>query len=367
MWYRTIPFKSDFCRDEKWIYINNKNDIKEFPVHVTLGKPVDIVQLKQNVLKDVKKNIEKIRQSRINFFSDSKNLNRVRNCPICGFQDFSDALSVYMVKYKKCHTCDHYFVEYQPVKNALKKFYSSDTSYQKTYADKQTTEVRLRDVAIPKAEWVVKQYKHNFGKEPTSILDVGAGSGHFVKACRMLGYKSDGLELSALGIEFCKKVFNITLFENDFIADYNRFTGYDIITFWGVIEHTITPLKMLSTAYKAFASKEGFLVASVPRWESMSTCIQKQFPNSINRHLDPLGHLHIFSDSSIALSFVKCGFCPTNAWYFGMDFYEMLIQLALQGNDIYLLENNKRIIAQMQTSYDQALLSDEIVLAGISK
>ena len=236
--------------------------------------------------------------------------------------------------------------------------------YQSTYADKRTTETRIQQVAIPKAKWMIEQFKRIYGRKPKSVLDVGAGSGHFVHACKILGIMSDGVEPSETGRNFCKENFSFELMNLDFIEEQKLFADYEIITFWGVIEHTPYPLEMLKAASKSLSGKEGLVIVEVPRWSCFSTGIQSVFSDSIVRHLDPLGHINCFTDSSLATAFMLSNFDIVAAWYFGMDAYELVTQIAYLLNENKIIKKMGEYIPAFQDRLDLARLSDEMVFVG---
>jgi hypothetical protein len=121
---------------------------------------------------------------------------------------------------------------------------------------------------------------------------------------------------------------------------------------------------MLNAASKILLGKEGLVITEVPRWDCLSSAVQSVFFNSIVRHLDPLGHINCFTDSSLATAFKESNFDIVAAWYFGMDAYELFTQIS------YLLNKNKVIkemgeyIPEFQGRLDLARLSDEMVFVG---
>lgn len=364
-WLRIVPFEAKNIQVETWISKDPKAE-RRYNVEVTLGKPIDILSLKLNMIENFSAKVTQIRDSRISLFKKKDNLERVNLCPICKTQmrDNRPILNVYGARYHQCKNCSHYFVIERPTRKALEDFYSKDSHYQSTYADKRTTKTRVQQVAIPKAKWIIKQFERIYGRKPKSILDVGGGSGHFVYACRNLGIMADGIEISENGRRFCKKNFGFELINKDFREEWKAFTNYEVITFLGVIEHVPYPLEMLKAASMTLVGKEGLIAVEVPRWNCFSTAIQTEFFHSIVRHLDPLGHINSFTDSSLATAFEICKFEIVAAWYFGMDTYELVTQLS------YLLNNNKVIrdigkcIPAFQNAIDLAKLSDEMVFVG---
>jgi SAM-dependent methyltransferase len=366
-WLRIVPFEAKNIQSEIWISRDTEMGTEKcYNIEVTLGKPIDILSLKLNMIKNFSAKVIRVRNSRISLFLKKDNLERVNLCPICKTQRKynQSILNVYGAKYYQCKKCSHYFIIERPTRKALEYFYSKDSNYQSTYADKRTTKTRVEQVAIPKAKWVIKQFGRIYGRKPKSILDVGAGSGHFVQACRNLGMNAEGVEISESGRNFCKENFGFELIDKDFIEEWEAFTNYEVITFWGVIEHVPHPLEMLNAASMVLSGKEGLIAAEVPRWNCFSTTIQSEFFNSIVRHLDPLGHINLFTDSSLATAFEICKFEIVAAWYFGMDAYELVTQLSYLLNKDEVIQDVGKYVPAFQNRIDLAKLSDEMVFVG---
>ncbi|WP_159436137.1 class I SAM-dependent methyltransferase [Anaerosalibacter sp. Marseille-P3206] len=365
IWERTTSFSYDNNKNEKWMF-KDDDFIKEFDVQVFFSKPMDVFSLKGSSANFFKESIKKIKSSREELYF--KELESLDKCPICNnaVENCEFQLKIYNADYVKCTNCNHVFIKRRPSKEKIQEFYKNDSIYQSTYADVDTIMNRVKEVAIPKVEFITKLYKERFGERCPKILDIGAGSGHFVYACRKLGFEADGIEISTYGRKFAKQNFNVNLLDGDFVKDYNRLEGYDIITFWGVIEHVTNPLEMLVAARKTLGNNKGLIVAEVPRWESISTCIQSQTPNTIIRHLDPLGHINCFSDMSIATSFVKSGLDIIGAWYFGMDAFELVNQLNYYMEDNQLISQFQKFVPKLQEQCDLSRLSDEMVLIGMN-
>lgn len=338
---------------------------KTYKLDVQLGKPVEIFSLKSGVINKFPSHISHTRSTRRSLFK-SKKLKRVSKCPICAspVKDSKFLINVYGADYRQCIYCSHCFLIKRPTESALKKFYSYDNWYASTYADKKSVHTRVRQVAIPKAKWMIDRFNALYKRMPRAVTDVGAGAGHFVHACKELGLKAYGVELSNSCIDFCKNNFDINLEPVDFTKGWNAFSDTDIITFWGVIEHLPRPLDLLRAAHKLLSGKDGIIIVEVPRWDSLSTAIQCLSPDRIIRHLDPLGHINIFTDSSLLTAFEISGFTPVAAWYFGMDGYELTTQLSYLLGDKRIMKELKKHTASMQHKIDQSRLSDTIVLAG---
>jgi 2-polyprenyl-3-methyl-5-hydroxy-6-metoxy-1,4-benzoquinol methylase len=251
----------------------------------------------------------------------------------------------------------------------LTDYFQHDGKFQLTYADRRSSEIRVNQVAKPKLNWVLQQFGRVYNRKPVKILDVGAGSGHFVCACRQAGIQADGVEVSQQGVQFCKTNFGIELLHGEFRDALPQLIDdeYDLITFWGVIECVVQPLQMMADAVEIMAAKPGMIVAEVPRWDSFSTAIQQLFAQAVVRHLDPIAHVQIFTDFSFMKTFADNDLDLVAAWYFGMDAYEFTTQLAHALGDNRVISKMAHHIAGLQMHLDGARLSDEMVYAGIPK
>ena len=366
-WNRITPFKYTNPQTEIWLYQDKKKTLS-YKVETTLGKPIDILALKSNMVSNYGLKVKQMQNSRKKLFKKER-LEHITHCPICKnkAKGLPAIFKVYGAEYIQCQNCTHCFVKNRLTDESLKKFYAQDTAYQSTYADPKTTETRLKQVALPKAEWVIKQFQKIYGRKPKGILDIGAGSGHFVKACKNLGLRAEGLELSRNGKDFCKQNFGFELLNQDFLNTKVPLKNYEIITFWGLIEHVPEPMQMLKKAASLLKGKKGLVISSVPNWYSFSTAVQKAFSASIIRHLEPLAHINCFTDSSLATAYLKNGLYPAAAWYFGMDAYELVTQTAYFLKNNSILDKMSPTLPIWQACFDQARLSDELVLAGKTK
>jgi len=363
-WQRITPFESNKTQQETWI-CEDINYKKIYNVEVTHGKEIDILSLKINLIENFAKKVSSTKNSRISAYQSKDNLELVCLCPVCGYPSDSakEILNIYGAIYYQCRKCFHYYLLYRPTEQYLNEFYKNNIEYQSTYADKRTLKTRVEQVVIPKVKYVIQQYERIYGKPPRSIIDVGAGSGHFVYACQKLGIPCEGIEVSESGRAFCKENFDIELFDGDFLKEAQRF-NCDVVTFWGLIEHVSSPIEMLKSSILAL-NKEGMVIADVPRWDSFSTAVHCAFPDSVIRHLDPMDHIQCFSDSSLATAFSLSGYDIVAAWYFGMDAYELATQLSYILGENRILDVMREKIPIFQKRLDLAKLSDFMVFVGI--
>lgn len=365
---RISDFDFSSRKTEKWI-LKVQDREYEFVLDVRFGKPIDIISLKKSIVSDLKESINRHIKHEKDFCEElgiNDGSNRVKTCPVCGTdtQKSVEVLKTHGFRFNQCAHCTHVFVINRPHEEELLNYYSKNSVYQSHFADADAVKKRLELVVQPKLDYVIEQYERVYGRKPRRILDVGAGSGHFVYACKNSGIHGDGIEISELGRAFCREQFGIELYNCEFTNDYDRFKDYDIVTFWGVIEHVSYPYAMIEAAARVMSNKESMICIEVPKWNSFTVEVQKNTPDTIIRHLAPsVGHINVFTEKSLAYLFARNGINIVGAWYYGMDFYELLTQIQYTCDaDMKDIQN---WIAPIQQVIDSLSASDQLVFTGI--
>ncbi|MEL7335150.1 MAG: hypothetical protein AAFN70_02985, partial [Planctomycetota bacterium] len=80
---------------------------------------------------------------------------------------------------------------------------------------------------------------------------------------------------------------------------------------------------------------------------------------------DPMGHIMLFSDASAAELYVRSGFSPVAAWYYGMDVYESLMQISNHVGQYDALTGTGEIQIELQQFVDESRFSDGLTLVGV--
>ncbi|MGI9541787.1 MAG: class I SAM-dependent methyltransferase [Cyclobacteriaceae bacterium] len=364
-WYKKEPLAT-VGGQSKWIRVADDRE-QEFVVENYLGKKTDLLGLKKNVVQNLTDQLAHFKETRTSIYHQD-DMDLVDSCCICGFSSDNASLqvSIYGADYVQCQNCTHVYVKKRPSKAAIEGFYLSDITYAATYTDKKAAESRLNAIAVPWRDWLIEVYGKLYGKKPTTILDVGSGAGHFVEACRRVGLKAEGIELSESSRAFSKEVWGIELDGGDFLEVGEKYSGYDVVTFWGLLEHTPNPAQILSQAYSIVkeSTNGGMVISKLPRWNSLSSAIQSICSSTVIRHLDPMGHIMCFTDQSAAELYYSCKFAPKAAWYYGMDVYELFMQMGNNMSDYNVLTGTSNIQLELQQKIDDIKFSDGLTLVG---
>lgn len=365
-WFKQSPLTNEGERTQEFWIRKSTDKVEEFPIDIYLGKKTNLLSLKKNIVDSIQSKVEYYNKSRKELYSGEKE--DVKACPITGIptEDTTEVVDIYGAKYVQTPDTGHVYVKNRPSKKTIHDFYLNNVTYAATYTDKNAAESRLNAIAVPWVEWTVDVFKQQYGRLPKSILDVGSGAGHFVEACRRKGINAHGIELSESSRNFAKEIWGFDMDDRDFIKAAVDYHGFDIVTFWGLLEHTPNPGKILDAAFDVVSkSNAGMVISKLPRWDSLSSASQRLNPETIIRHIDPMGHIMLFTDASAAELYYLHKFKPIAAWYYGMDVYETLMQVGNITGDFNALLNTGEFQMEVQQYVDEARFSDGLTLVGI--
>jgi SAM-dependent methyltransferase len=366
-WERSAPLSTD-NRYEGWTVSDSHGEIETFAVHVRTGKPLDIMALRGIDTAEHHSYVEHLKATAARLYGPGQERRHVDECPCCESPTGGAAvrLTVYGVDYHQCSHCGHLFVLSQPAPEALEALFRESEEHSATYTDPTAAEFRVTQIAAPKLSWVFDTYEWHFDRPPRSFLDVGAGAGHFVAAARRNGFEAQGYELSRSSCEFASHTFDIDLRQGDFLAEPPEPGTFDVLTLWGVLEYAPDPVALLRAARPWLTEGHGMVVVEVPRGPAFGTAVQASFSDSVSRHMDPTSHLNAFSDASLATALWRAGFAPVAAWYFGMDAFELLTQLAVRLPPGVDVEAIAAPLLALQESLDAARVCDDIIVAAVA-
>jgi 2-polyprenyl-3-methyl-5-hydroxy-6-metoxy-1,4-benzoquinol methylase len=165
----------------------------------------------------------------------------------------------------ECLGCGFRFTNPRPKEKNIYKYYQS-----KNYISHSSTKKGL----INKVYHLVRSYQFYKKKEVIhkcsnkrkgKILDVGCGTGDFLKYMASYGWEADGVETDNGAIEVAEKKLGKELKEN--LALIKGEDKYDVITMWHVLEHVYNVEDYLKKINKLL-KKGGVLVVGVPNCAS---------------------------------------------------------------------------------------------------
>lgn len=176
-----------------------------------------------------------------------------------------------------------------PVPKELDAFYKSEAYISHTDSKRSV---------MDKVYQLVKNYTlrqklsllNSFKTDSKTVLDIGAGTGDFLKYCSIKNWKVLGIEPSSAAREIASKKGVILSTNLNEIIDKQ----FDVITLWHVLEH-VENLADYIKSLKKLLKPKGRIVVAVPNYKSCDANYYKEYWAAF----DVPRHLWHFSQKSI--------------------------------------------------------------------
>lgn len=190
------------------------------------------------------------------------------SCPLCAADGF-DVLFVARDRLVgapgefplvRCRACRFIYLNPRPTSTALAGYYPAE--YYPLDYRRETPE------ALAVARGLLSRVQAAIPGRQLRILDVGCGTGLFLKLARDAGHEVAGVELSQSAVEYGREVYGLpiecgTLESAELPADH-----VDVVTMWHVLEHTPDPIQALDTVRRVL-KPGGLVLFGVPNIASV--------------------------------------------------------------------------------------------------
>ena len=209
-----------------------------------------------------------------------------------------------------CVSCGLLFLEEEEIKGRLSEFYPSGY----WWVGKGRSALWERRYR----EWMVKRDQLKFVTGAVSgkklrLLDIGCGSGTFVRMARGAGIEAYGLEMSPEAVAIAETEIPGAILqgtEDDILARKERF---DIVTMFHALEHMPDPFRFLKKL-QGLLEPDGSLVVQVPNSQSL----QARIFGSRWYGLDCPRHLYNYSDFSLFHLLGRAGYTVRTVRHFSL-------------------------------------------------
>ena len=229
-------------------------------------------------------------------------------CHVCSSTDEATYIEARGYRIARCKNCGLWFVNPQPTVDELREFYT-------TYDDGEQWRNREEHFNRVVRKAVLRL------KRRGAVLDVGCGSGNFLRCMKEAGFSAFGIEPSLPGSEYARDEHGVDIYHG-LIEDYLAIASsrqFDVITLLNVLEHLTRPAETLRCLNQLLAP-DGVLVIIVPdaRFHDNVGRMRRLFgfadpywierPNSFLSGFKLPDHLCSFQPSTLASLLRRCGF-----------------------------------------------------------
>ncbi len=227
----------------------------------------------------------------------------IDKCPVCNSNNFEDFLickdytqSNEDFKIVSCTRCNLKFTNPRPDIKEIEKYYQSENYISHSNTNKgfiNKLYQLVRGLTLKKKLGLINLL--NKDSKTKKILDIGCGTGMFLKVCSENNWETYGSEPDQktrnAAIGNSKSEIKLNIFE-----EYSS-QKFDIITMWHVMEH-IHDLNKNLERIKELMNTHSYLIIAVPNCDSFDAKIYKEYwaAYDVPRHLS---HFNIKSLTSL--------------------------------------------------------------------
>lgn len=228
------------------------------------------------------------------------------NCPICNSEEKTlfltckdNTVSRETFNIVQCFSCGFMFTNPRPEENKIGDYYKSNEYVSHSNTKKgfvnSVYQIVRKYTLIKKLELISGFYKTG------NILDIGSGTGEFLKVFKDAKWKTIGVEPDPNARKMAIENYGLDIKEEIEIANLES-GSFDVITMWHVLEH-VTKLNERIEDLKRLIKPNGIILIAVPNRTSLDAKIYKENWAAY----DLPRHLYHFSPKDIETLFKNHG------------------------------------------------------------
>jgi 2-polyprenyl-3-methyl-5-hydroxy-6-metoxy-1,4-benzoquinol methylase len=214
---------------------------------------------------------------------------RIDICPLCKSKNIKNLIickdflvSGESFAINECENCTFKFTNPRPLDEELSKYYQSEdyiSHSNKSNSFRHIIYKIVRNYTLKKKLKLI-----NSLSEKGNILDVGCGTGEFLKVCSSNHWKVSGVEPDFKARKKSEKLLNISIYDDVFNCEH--YNTFQIITLWHVLEH-LPDIHANIKHLKKILAKGGRILFALPNVDSFDSKIYKEYwaAYDVPRHL----------------------------------------------------------------------------------
>ena len=315
-----------------------------------------LISIKKNFSEDNKNNLNRV--LKINKVYSRQSIRKA--CQNCSNKTLNPLFKSFGIIYLECSTCGHLNGKYNNNDNFSKNLYQADLNKNYSVNYLKDFNNRVKNIYLPKVAFLKKAIGSNI-----TVLDIGSGAGHFLKALELNNIKGKGFEssniLCELGNKFLKNN-KITKVNIDQIYSVIKRSDTDCVSLIGVLEHLSHPQNLIDSFNN---SRANYLFISVPTFSFsvfLENAIQDIFPRQLSG-----GHTHLYTEESLNYLAKKNKLKIIAEWWFGTDiadlFRSIFVKSKINKNSAYNKKFNQLVykyLDQLQGVLDKNKSCSEV-------
>lgn len=238
-------------------------------------------------------------------------MQKLTHCPICNSVEFNPFLHCkdYTVSREtftivECKSCGFKFTNPRPEVTELGKYYKSDEYISHSNTSKGLINYLYQTVRkytlLKKLQLISKYFKTG------TLLDIGCGTGEFLKMCKDAKWNVIGIEPDETTRKNAIEKYGLNVKSEESIQQLNE-SSFDVITMWHVLEH-VPFLNQRVEEIKRLLKPNGLVIIAVPNCTSLDAIIYKEDWAAY----DVPRHLYHFTPKDISALFKNHGFKLNN-------------------------------------------------------
>jgi len=207
-------------------------------------------------------------------------MKKIDVCPVCNHQEYSlvraiidHSVSKETFNIVKCESCGFHFTNPIPEEEEIGKYYKSES-----YVSHTSSKKGLINRIYHLVRWYSLRKKVRLIDKLTrgrNLLDIGAGTGHFLRVASEKGWNVVGLEPDDDARAIAKRENKIDLQPiKDLYLQSSQ--SFDVITMWHVLEH-VYHLQKDFEQIVGLLKVDGYLVVAVPNRQSYDALKYKEY------------------------------------------------------------------------------------------
>lgn len=172
----------------------------------------------------------------------------------------------------------------QPKEDKLSEYYKSEDYISHTDARRNGFERAyhlVRNISLKRKIRLINA----FSCEEKTLLDVGCGTGDFLKIAQLNNWNVSGIEPNEKARQIANAKTNNAVFKIEQLLQFEK-QSFDVITLWHVLEH-LPNLEDQLLILKSLLKENGTLIIAVPNYKSFDANYYKNFwaAFDVPRHL----------------------------------------------------------------------------------